>query len=84
MLEAGVCLTGFYFAEWGLRADGFWLHNVLLNGVWELNGFNKQCVEKKSHLKTQCVRLVTREIDGAPPVELKPWMEYWVTKVFTI
>lgn len=29
-----------------MRADGFWLHNVLLNGVWELNGFNKQCVEK--------------------------------------
>lgn len=46
MLEAGICLTGFYFAKWGMRADGFWLH-VLLNGVWELKEFNKRCVGKK-------------------------------------
>lgn len=53
MLEAGICLTGFYFAGWGMRADGFWLHNILLNWIWELNGFIKQCVEKISGLKTQ-------------------------------
>lgn len=53
-LEAGVCLTGFYFAEWGMGADGVWLYNVLLNGVWELNGFNLQCVKIYiSGLKTQ-------------------------------
>lgn len=36
-----------------MRADGFWLHNVFLNGVWELNRFNKHCVDKISGLKTQ-------------------------------
>lgn len=34
-LKAGVHLTDFYFAEWGMGADGFWLYNVLLNGDWE-------------------------------------------------
>lgn len=44
-LEAGVCLTGFYFAELGMGADRFWLYNVLLNRVWELKGLNLQCVK---------------------------------------
>lgn len=83
-LKAGVHLTDFYFAEWGMGADGFWLYNVYLMGIGNLNGFNLQYILQSIYILHSLMillGLVTREIDEAH--QLEHWGP-WIAAIFTV